>query len=116
MRVPGCGECQRLWEEYTDTTFALVKLDTQVKMATLRYESLEVMALLKEGVEAATHRRNAALARLKQHEATDQTRSSSRVLEFKIPQRPAAGTLTKTWNKICIADRINRAGPPLRLV
>lgn len=88
MRVPGCGECQRLWEEYTDATFALVKLDTQVKMATLRYEPLEIMALLKEGVEAATHRRNAALARLKQHEATHQTRSSSRVLESKIPPAP----------------------------
>ena len=81
------------------TIWSLVKLDTQVKIVTLRYESLEVMALLKEGVEAATHRHNAALARLKQHEATDQTRSSSRVLEFKIPQRPAAGTLTKTWNQ-----------------
>jgi hypothetical protein len=43
MRVSGCGECERLWEEYTNATFAFVKLDTQVKMAQLRQESLEVM-------------------------------------------------------------------------
>ena len=77
MRVSGCGECERLWDEYTDATFAFVKLDTQVKMAQLRQESLEVMARLKESVEAAAHDRDAALARLKQHEVTHQTRTAA---------------------------------------
>ncbi|HET9374004.1 MAG TPA: hypothetical protein VFO40_03475, partial [Chthoniobacterales bacterium] len=49
---------------------AFVKIDGKTKMAQLRQQSLEVMARLKEGVEAATQRCNAALARLKQHEAT----------------------------------------------
>jgi hypothetical protein len=52
MRVSGCGECERLWDEYTDATFAFVKLDTQVKMAQLRRESVEVTALLEEGSAA----------------------------------------------------------------
>ena len=77
MRVPGCDECGRLWEKYTDATFDFVRLDAQVKMAALRYESLEVMALLKERVDAATRRRDAALACLRQHEATHQTRSAA---------------------------------------
>jgi hypothetical protein len=75
MRVPGCDECARLWDKYTDATFDFVKLDAQVKMAALRYESLDVMAQLKERGDAAVRRRDAALERLKQHEATHQTRS-----------------------------------------
>jgi hypothetical protein len=39
MRVPGCDECARLWHKYTDATFDFVRLDAQVKMAALRYES-----------------------------------------------------------------------------
>jgi hypothetical protein len=77
MRVLGCEECARLWDEYTNATFAFVKLDAQVKMASLRYESLGVLALLKEGVEAAAQCRNAALAGLKQHEGTHQMRSAA---------------------------------------
>lgn len=77
MRVRECGECERLWKEYTDATFTFVKLDAQFKMAQLRRESLEVTALLEEGVKAAAHHRDAALARLKQHEATHQTRTAA---------------------------------------
>ncbi len=54
MRVRECPECERLWEKYTDATFDF-----------LRYESLVVMALIKEGVEAAAECRDAALERLK---------------------------------------------------
>jgi hypothetical protein len=53
MRVPGCDKCARLWDKYTDATFDFVRFDAQVKMAALRYESLEVMALLKERGDAA---------------------------------------------------------------
>jgi len=77
MRVRECPECERLWDEYTDATFAFVQIDGRTKMARLREESPEVMALLKEGVEAAAQRRDAAQARLKQHEATHQTRSAA---------------------------------------
>jgi hypothetical protein len=77
MRVPGCGECERLWEIYTNATFAFMKLDAQVKMTQLRREPLEVLALLKEGVDAAARRREAALASLKRHEATHLTRSAA---------------------------------------
>jgi hypothetical protein len=77
MRVHGCDECARLWEKYTDTTFDFERLDAQLKMASLRYESLVVMALIKEGVEAAAQCRNAALERRKQHEATHQMRSAA---------------------------------------
>jgi len=65
MRVRECPECERLWEKYTDTSFAFERLDTQLKMASLRYESLVVMALIKEGVAAAAECRDAALERLK---------------------------------------------------
>jgi hypothetical protein len=74
MRVHGCEECARIWEKYTDATFDFVRLDAQVKMAALRYESLDVMARLNEGVTVAARLRDAALAGLKQHEATHQTR------------------------------------------
>jgi hypothetical protein len=67
-------ECARLWEKYAEATFDFVKLDAQFKLAHLRQESLE--ALLKEGVEAAAQCRDAALARLKEHEATHQMRSA----------------------------------------
>ena len=77
MRVPGCEECACLWEKYTDATFDFVKIDGRTKMAELRQESLEAIALLREGVAAAAQRRDAALARLKQHEATHQTRSAA---------------------------------------
>jgi hypothetical protein len=77
MRVHGCDECARLWEKYADATFDFVKLDAQVKMAALRYESSIVMARLNEGVAVAAKRRDTALARLRQHEATHQTRSAA---------------------------------------
>ena len=77
MRVLGCGQCARLWQEYTDATFAVVKLDAQVKMASLRYESLVVMARLNEGVTFAARGRDAALSGLKQHEGTHQMRSAA---------------------------------------
>jgi len=54
-----------------------VRLDARAKMSQLRQESLQVMALLREGVEAAAQCRDAALVRLKQHEATHQTRSAA---------------------------------------
>jgi hypothetical protein len=77
MRVHGCDECARLWEKYTDATFDFVRLDAQLKMAALRYESSVVMARLNEGVVVAARRRDAALARLKQHEGTHQTRTAA---------------------------------------
>jgi hypothetical protein len=77
MRVPGCTECARLWEKHTDATFDFVKLDAQVKMAALRYESLVVMARLREATNAAAHRRDAALECLRQHEVTHQTSSAA---------------------------------------
>jgi hypothetical protein len=45
------------WEKYTDATFDFVKLDAQVKMAALRYESLVVMARLREAANAAAMQR-----------------------------------------------------------
>jgi hypothetical protein len=77
MRVRECPECERLWEDYTDATFAFVQIDGRTKMARFRRESPEVMALLREGVEAAAQRRDAAQARLKQHETAHQTRSAA---------------------------------------
>ena len=77
MRVRECPECERLWEKYTDATFAFMRLDARAKMSQLRQESLEVMALLREGVEAAAQCRDAALEHLKQHEATHQVRSAA---------------------------------------
>jgi hypothetical protein len=77
MRVRECPECGRLWEKYTDATFAFVKINRQIRLAQLRQESLEVMALLNEGIEAAAQCRDATLARLKEHEVTHQTRSAA---------------------------------------
>ena len=77
MRVHGCDECARLWEKYTDATFDFVKLDAQLKMAALRYESLVEMARLSEGVEAAAQYRDAALECLRQHAVTYQMRSAA---------------------------------------
>jgi hypothetical protein len=53
MRVSGCEDCARLWEKYTEATFDFVKLNAQVKMAALQYESLVIMAQLKEEVIVA---------------------------------------------------------------
>jgi hypothetical protein len=77
MRVRECPECERLWDKYTDAAFAFMRLNAQAKMAQLQQELPEVMALLKEGVEAAAHRRDAAQKHLKQHEATHKTRSAA---------------------------------------
>jgi hypothetical protein len=77
MRVPGCEECARLWEKYADATFDFVKLDAQVKMAALRYDSLVLMARLREAANAAARRRDAALECLRQHEVTHQMRSAA---------------------------------------
>jgi len=77
MRVPGCEEFARLWEQYTDATFDFVKLDAQLKMAALRYESSVVMARLNEGVVVAARRRDAALEYLRHHEGTHQTRTAA---------------------------------------
>jgi len=77
MRVPGCEEFARLWEQYTDATFDFVKLDARVKMAALRHESPKVMARLNEGATVAAHRRDAVLERLKEHEGTYQTRTAA---------------------------------------
>lgn len=77
MRVRECPECERLWEDYTDATFAFVRINRSRKMAQFRMQSLEVIALLQEAANAAAHRRDAALAHLKQHEATHQTHSGA---------------------------------------
>jgi hypothetical protein len=77
MRVHGCDDCARLWEKYTDATFDFVKLDAQLKMAALRYESSVVMARLNEGVVVAARRRDAALECLRHHEGTHQTRTAA---------------------------------------
>jgi hypothetical protein len=77
MRVRGCPECERLWEDYTDATFAFVQIDSRTEMARFWQESPEVMALLREGVEAAAQRRDAALEGLKRHETARQTRSAA---------------------------------------
>ena len=72
MRISECEECALLWEKYSDATFDFVRLDSQVKMAALRYESLMVMARLNEEVAVAAQRRDATLTRVKQHEASHQ--------------------------------------------
>jgi len=54
-----------------------MRLDARAKMSQLRQEPPEEMALLREGVEAAAQCRDAALERLKQHEATHQVRSAA---------------------------------------
>jgi hypothetical protein len=77
MRVPGCDECARLWEKYTDATFDFVKLDAQLKMAALRYESSLIMARLTERSGVAAQCRDAALEGLKQQKATHQMRSAA---------------------------------------
>jgi len=77
MRVPGCDECARLWEKYTDATFDFVKLDAQLKMAALRCESSLIMARLTERSGVAAQCRDAALECLKQHKATHQMRSAA---------------------------------------
>ena len=53
MRVRECPECARLWEKCTDATFASVRINRKTKMAQLWQEPPEVMALFREGVEAA---------------------------------------------------------------
>lgn len=77
MRVRECPECEWLWDEYTEATFAFVEIKRSTKMAQLRLESLEVIALLRKAAIAAAHRRDAALAHLKQHEAIHQTHSGA---------------------------------------
>jgi hypothetical protein len=54
-----------------------VKLDAQVKMAALQYESLVIMAQLKEEVIVAARCRDAAFERVKQHEVSHQMHSAA---------------------------------------
>jgi hypothetical protein len=70
MRISGCEECALFWEKYSDATFDFVKLDSQVKLAALLYESPMVMARLNEEVDVVAQRRDAALKCLRQHEAS----------------------------------------------
>jgi len=77
MRVPGCRECERLWEKYTDAMFDFGKINRESRLAQLRRNSPEISALLRKGVEAAAYWRDAALTRLRQHEATHQMRSAA---------------------------------------
>jgi hypothetical protein len=86
-------ECARLWEKYAEATFDFVKLDAQFKIASLRYESLVVMARLNEGVTVAARRRDAALERVKQHEASQQMRKAAAAasLESKFSTTLAMG-------------------------
>jgi hypothetical protein len=70
MRVDGCVECERLWKNYTDATFAFVRIKRQANAVQLRQEHQEIIRLLMEGVGAAARSRRAAQERLKEHEAT----------------------------------------------
>jgi hypothetical protein len=47
MRVHGCVDCERLWQEYTEATFHFVRLDGQMKMAVLRqqHEAMHGLAM-----------------------------------------------------------------------
>jgi hypothetical protein len=68
MRVQGCLDCEKLWQEYTEATFLFVRLDGRMKMAVLRQETELVQ--LQNQLEAAGARRDSALEQVKQHGAT----------------------------------------------
>jgi hypothetical protein len=67
MRKPGCEECHRLREEYSNAVFAYVRLDSRMKMTALRDEVDED---LTKNVETAAARRDSALQQFRDHEAT----------------------------------------------
>jgi hypothetical protein len=69
MTKPDCDECDRLWEEYGTAVLALVRLDSRLKMVTLRNE-VEAVAQLTRSVEAAVALRDLALQRFREHHAT----------------------------------------------
>ena len=74
MRKPGCGECERLWEEYGAATFEHVNIDSRVKMADLR---LDGSAALSCAHYAATQKREAAQQGVKEYEAANATGRAS---------------------------------------
>lgn len=69
MRTPDCQECDRLREEYGNAVFEYVRLDSRLKMATLRKE-IEGVAELTKSVEAAVVRRDVALHNFQEHKTT----------------------------------------------
>jgi hypothetical protein len=77
MRISGCDEWALFWDKYSDATFDFVRLDSQVKMVALLYESPMVMARLNEEAVVVAQRRDAALKSLRQHEASHLTRTTA---------------------------------------
>lgn len=70
MRMPDCQECDRLREQYGNANvFEYVRLDSRLKMATLREEVVGVAELTKS-VEAAVVRRDVALHNFQEHKTT----------------------------------------------
>ena len=76
MRKPGCPECERLWQEYSDATFEHVKIDSRKKMAEL---GQDVSPELSRAHDEATQRREDAQRRMKEHEATHAEGDGSRM-------------------------------------
>jgi hypothetical protein len=105
MRVRECPECERSWDDYTDAAFTFMRLDAEVKMAQLGHEPPEVGALLKEGVEAAAQRRDAALECLKQHEATHQLVNIAVFCWFAFA----------AWPVLTELSRLRRDSPPTKI-
>ena len=69
VKKPGCEECDRLWQSYSEAVFDYVKIDGQRKMAQLRHE-VEAVGDLTKKVQWALARRDLALERFREHETT----------------------------------------------
>ena len=69
MRDQSCSECDRLWRDYAFATNADIKLNGQVEMAALQYDS-ELCKQLAPVSDAATHERESLRQQIKVHEAS----------------------------------------------
>jgi len=69
VRDQSCPECNRLWREYAIATNADIKLNGQVKLATLSYDA-ELSEQLARASDVAMQERESLRQKIKEHEAS----------------------------------------------
>jgi hypothetical protein len=68
MRLSTCPECDRLWREFSATTFEHLKLQNELALAALERDT-SAIDRLTPATEMAAIARNAARESIRQHEA-----------------------------------------------
>ena len=79
LRVEGCKDCDGLWDRYRVAVLEYTRLDSQMKLARLRYE--QEMATLQGKLQEAEKERDEVRRLIVEHEQT--THPESRLTVFE---------------------------------